>query len=236
MTRLESLPSLLALALAASLAVASAATPPVRVLVVTGGHDYPTSFYTVFEQDALVWDHAVSSEAAFKDELRGKYEVLVLYDMSQTLSPEGRQHFREFVDAGGGVLALHHAIVSYQDWPWYRDLIGGRYVAEGSDGHPASTYLHDQDLSVRIVRPHPITHGLSLARIHDETYKGMSIDAKNTVLLATDHPTSDGPLVWVSAYAKTRVVYIQLGHGTEAHRDTGFRALVKNAITWVARR
>jgi len=27
---------------------ATLATPPVRLLVVTGGHDYPTSFYTLF--------------------------------------------------------------------------------------------------------------------------------------------------------------------------------------------
>jgi hypothetical protein len=29
------------------------AEAPVRLLVVTGGHDYPTSFYTLFEQDGL---------------------------------------------------------------------------------------------------------------------------------------------------------------------------------------
>jgi type 1 glutamine amidotransferase len=229
-------PALLAFAVAVVVAgaVASGAPPPVRVLVVTGGHDYPTSFYTVFEQDGLVWDHAVSNEAAFKDDLRGRYDALVLYDMSRTLSEVGRQNFREYVEAGGGVVALHHAIVSYQDWPWYRELIGGRYFENSSDGQPASTYLHDQDLSLRTVTPHPITHSLALARVHDETYKGMSIATTNTVLLSTDHPTSDGPLAWVSAYPKARVVYIQLGHGREAHGDSGFRALVRNALMWVS--
>ena len=37
---------------------------PIRVLVVTGGHTYPTAFYTVFEQPGIAWDHAVSSEEA----------------------------------------------------------------------------------------------------------------------------------------------------------------------------
>lgn len=77
---------------------------------------------------------------------------------------------------------------------------------------------------------------MTLTRIHDETYKGMVISPTNTVLLATSHPTSDGPLAWVSAYPRARVVYIQLGHGAEAHRDPGYRALVRNAVRWVARR
>jgi type 1 glutamine amidotransferase len=221
----------------AALACVSAASPapaPVRLLVVTGGHEYPTSFYSVFEQDGLVWDHAVSNEDAFTRDLRGRYDALVLYDVSASLSPSGKAHFTQFVESGGGVVALHHAIVSYADWDWYHDLIGGRYFPEPRGSTPASTYLHDQDLDIRIATPHPITNGLTLTRIHDETYKGMWIAPTNLVLLTTGHPTSDGPIAWVSAFRGARVVYVQLGHGTEAHRDTGYRALVRNAVLWVA--
>jgi type 1 glutamine amidotransferase len=226
-------PAALLIALACTVAV-SAAPTPARVLVVTGGHDYPTSFYSVFEQDGLAWDHAVSSEEAFRRDLRGRYDALVLYDMSASLSSIGMTHFRQFVESGGGVVALHHAIVSYPGWPWYRELIGGRYFQEAQGGTPASTYLHDQDLDLRVVTPHAITSGLALGRIHDETYKGMWIAPTNTILLATSHPTSDGPVAWISAYSRARVVYIQLGHGSEAHRDGGYRALVRNAVQWVA--
>ena len=225
-----------AAALCCACAPGVGAAGPVRTLVVTGGHEYPTSFYTVFEQDGLAWDHAVSNEEAFGRDLRGRYDALVLYDLSERLSDAGQQHFREFVDSGGGVVALHHAIVSYPHWTWYRELLGGQYLQQPIGDRPASTYLHDQDLEVRSVTPHPITQGVTLTRIHDETYKGMVIAPTNTVLLATSHPTSDGPLVWVSAYPRARVVYIQLGHGSEAHRDPGYRALVRNAVRWVARR
>ena len=166
--------------------------------MVTGGHDYPTSFYTLFEQDGLTWDHAVSNEEAFRKDLRGRYDALVLYDGSAKISPEGQAHFREFVEVGGGLLVLHHAIISYQDSDWFRDLVGGRYLLDTID-QAASTYLHDQDMNVRVVTPHPITPGLSLTRVHDETYKGMWIAPTNTVLLTTDNSTSDGPVAWVSA-------------------------------------
>jgi hypothetical protein len=214
----------------------AAAEPSVRLLVVTGGHDYPTSFYTVFEQDGLVWDHAVSNEEAFKKDVRGRYDALVLYDASATISAEAQAHFREFVESGGGLVVLHHAIISYQDSDWFRDLVGGRYFLAPQGDHQPSSYLHDVDMSVRVVTPHPITRGITLTRIHDETYKGMWIAPSNTVLLATDHATADGPLAWVSAYKPARVVYIQLGHGTEAHRDAGYRTLVRNALMWVSGR
>jgi type 1 glutamine amidotransferase len=212
------------------------ASAPLRLLVVTGGHDYPTSFYTVFEQDGLAWDHATSNEDAFKKDLRGRYDALVLYDGSSTISPEAQTHFREFVESGGGLVVVHHAIISYQDSDWFRDLVGGRYFLAPQGDHQPSTYLHDVDMNVRVVTPHPITRGVTLTRIHDETYKGMWIAPTSTVLLATDNDTSDGPLAWVSAYKPARVVYIQLGHGTEAHRDAGYRALVRNALLWVSKR
>ncbi len=224
---------LVVLALACAFAT-SAATTPVRLLVVTGGHEYPTSFYSVFEQDGLAWDHAVSNEEAFRRDLRGRYDTLVLYDMSPSLSSTGMAHFRQFVESGGGVVALHHAIVSYPGWAWYRELIGGQYFEKAQGGTPASTYLHDQEIDLRVVTPHAVTRRLTPTRIHDETYKGMWIAPTNTVLLATSHPTSDGPVAWISAYRGARVVYIQLGHGSEAHRDGGYRALVRNAVQWAA--
>jgi type 1 glutamine amidotransferase len=220
----------------ALLAASVVAAPPLRLLVVTGGHDYPTSFYTLFEQDGLAWDHATSNEEAFRKDLRGRYDALVLYDASTTISAEAQQHLQEFVESGGGLVVIHHAIISYQDSDWFRDLVGGRYFLSPQNGHQPSTFLHDVDMNVRVVTPHPITRGVVLTRIHDETYKGMWIAPTNTVLLTTDNETSDGPLAWVSAYKPARVVYIQLGHGTEAHHDPAYRTLIRNAALWVGGR
>lgn len=230
----------MALSISAWLAVLVLSLPPsqtvtpIRVLVVTGGHTYPTSFYSVFEQPGLTWDHAVSSEEAYRADLRERYDVLVLHDMPKTLSDTGRQHLRAFADAGKGLVVVHHAIVSYPDWDWFRDLIGGRYLEQGRDGQPASSYRHDERMRIAIARPHPVTEGLTPFSVLDETYKGMWLAPTNTVLLTTDNPTGDPAVAWVSAYPRSRVVTIQLGHGPETHRDLSFRRLVLNAITWSA--
>jgi type 1 glutamine amidotransferase len=209
---------------------------PLRLLVVTGGHDYPTSFYTLFEQPGLVWDHETTSEAAYRRDLRGRYDVVVMYDMPATLSPAARANLQAFAESGQGIVVLHHALCSNNDWDWYRDLVGARYLVEPQAGQPASTYRHDETIPIAMARPHPITRDVVLAELHDETYKGMWLAPRNTVLLTTTHPLADPPLAWISAYAPSRVVAIQPGHGREAHAHPGYRALVRNAILWSAGR
>jgi type 1 glutamine amidotransferase len=228
-----SIPWLAALALAASLAQPPAA---IRVLAVTGGHTYPTSFYTLFEQEGLVWDHAVSSEEAYRSDLRGRYDVLVLHDMPKALGEQGRRNLQAFAESGKGIVVIHHAIVSYPDWDWYRDLIGGRYFEQPQGGHAASTYRHDERMRIDVARAHPVTEGLTPFTVLDETYKGMWLAPTNTVLLTTDNPTGDPPVAWVSAYPRSRVVTIQPGHGPESHRDASYRRLVLNAIRWASQR
>ena len=144
--------------LAVSLSAPQTAAP-VRVLVVTGGHTYPTSFYTVFDQPGIAWDHAVSSEEAYRTDLRERYDVLVLHDMPKALGETGRQHLRAFAEAGKGIVVVHHAIVSHPDWDWYRDLIGARYLEQPQGGRPASTYRHDEQMRIAVTGTHPVTAG-----------------------------------------------------------------------------
>jgi type 1 glutamine amidotransferase len=211
-------------------------TKAIRTLVVTGGHAYDTSFYTVFEgYDDLIWDHAVSNVTAFNRDIRGKYDVLVLYDSSQELTDAIKKNLRDFLEAGKGLVVLHHAIVDYESWPWwYEEVVGGKYLLKPEMGMPASTYKHDEELRASVVEKHPVVAGLGAMHLMDETYKGMWISKKVKVLMTTDNPTSDGPLVWISPYQQSRVVYIQLGHDSKAHRYPAYQQLVRNGIQWAA--
>jgi len=216
----------------------STAPPALRVLVVTGGHEYATTFYTVFEgADDLHWEHALSNHEAYHGDLRQKYDVLVLYDFTQEISDGEKAHLRDFVEAGKGIVVLHHAIADYQDWEWwYKEVVGGKYLLKPEGSMPASTYLHDQESCVRPVMRHPITAHIGTMHLWDETYKGMWISPDVKVLLRSDAPTSDGPVAWISPYAKSRVVYIQLGHGESAHLYPAYRVLVQDAIRWTGSR
>ena len=100
-----------------------------KALLITGGHDHETSFYTLFEgyQD-LARVQVANSGLAFQNDLRGKYDVVIMYDFSRDLDEKGKKNLRDFVESGKGVVVLHHALLNYQKWDWwYQDTVGGSY-------------------------------------------------------------------------------------------------------------
>lgn len=224
---------------AASVSVPPVATPPaaLRVMVVTGGHDYEPSFYSIFDGDPSLRVRVNPHPIAYRGDFRKNTDVLVLYDTIQDLPEDQRSNLRQFVESGKGVVVLHHALLDFNSWEWWwRDVMAGRYLGKADGDQPASTYLHDVDIEATPVSDHPVLRGVPPLLIHDETYKHMWISKKVQVLLETTNPNSDGPLAWVSPYDKSRVVVIQLGHGSDAHRHPAYRQLVLNAIHWAAGR
>ena len=223
---------LLTLALA-SLPVPAASLP--RVLLVTGGHDHELSFYEMFSAEPGFTYTVNPHPKAFRANMVKQYDVAVLYDLAEVTEEADRTNLRRYLESGKGLVLLHHSIADNQEWPWwYEEVVGGLYRLKASGSQPASTYKHDVDFDVRPVGRHPILEGIAPFKIHDEVYKHMWMSPKVQVLLEADHPLSDKAVAWVSPYPKSRVVFIQLGHGSEAHRNPAYRKLVRNAIAWAA--
>ena len=210
---------------------------PVRIQVVTGGHDHDGSFYALFEDQPDIAPTINPHPDAYRGDLIKRFDVLVLYDMVQEVPEKQRDNLRAFAESGKGIVVLHHAIANFNGWPWwYEELVGGKYLLKPEGGRPGSTYKHDEEIIAVPVGKHPITAGVGTLRVIDEVYKGKWISPDVTVLMKTDHPLDDGPLVWISPYRKSRVVYIELGHDRKAHEHPGYRRLVRQAILWAAGR
>jgi type 1 glutamine amidotransferase len=209
-----------------------------RVLVVTGGHPYPTSFYSLFEgYDDMAWSHAFSQTQAFSKTMKDNYDVLVLHDMYNEIGEAEQGNLRAFVEAGKGVVSIHHAIVDYTNWPWwYEEVIGGKYFQKAEGEHPKSSFKEGVEVIARPVAGvnHPVTRGIGPIPVDDECYLNMWHSPGIKVLMETDNPLNDHPVVWIGPYAKARVVYIQLGHSEYTHRHPGYRQLVHNAVLWAA--
>ena len=199
-----------------------------KLLVVTGGPTLrhhvdlvPTSFYTLFEgHENLQWDHASSDEAAFQPERLENYDVLVMYNRSDSLSDQAKENLQAFVESGKGIVVLHHALGSYNDWKWWwQDVVGGKYQMEDKDDVSKSGYKLGEKIAVNVVIDHPITSAVGAFEMEDETYNGLWISPQVKILYETDNQTSDGPLVWTSTYSKSRVVVVQPGHASAAHKN-----------------
>jgi type 1 glutamine amidotransferase len=211
-----------------------------RVLLVTGGHDHDVDFYSAFlGQDDLavmVDGHPSAFSGAFGRTGR-RIDVLVLYDMPPDLPAEQRARVERYVEEGGAVVSLHHAISGSPPWTWLHEVVlGARWRFGPEDGRPASVFKHDEEMAVKVVARHPVTEGIDDFRIVDETYGKLWWSPRLEVLLRTDHPQADGPVAWIMPHPKARLCVIQLGHGREAHLHPVWQKLVRNAVRWAGGR
>jgi len=237
--------SVLMAALVSTAQATSADDSKIRVLIMTGGHGFDKeAFLNVFKSNAeIAFTHAAHGKTnadGYEREDLLSYDVVVLYDMPKNITDPQKAKFVSLFDRGLGLVVLHHALVSYQHWPEYERIIGGRYPEEdGKSGVVTKEvgYQHGVDVPVVIVaKDHPITAGISDFTIRDEIYWGFRVRPDVTPLITTTHPRSGKPLGWTRDERKSRIVYLQLGHGPEAFANPNYRTLVAQSINWVARK
>ncbi|HNY41739.1 MAG TPA: ThuA domain-containing protein [Bryobacteraceae bacterium] len=213
---------------------------PVRVLAVTGGHGYPAEFYQMLNSlKGVSWIHAATEQDAFSRPLEDRFDVVILHDMRETTAEIARTRLKAFVEAGKGVISLHHAIVDYTDWPWwYREVIGGKYFTKATPEHAASSYKEDLDFLVAPVqgKRHPVLTGVGPLYVNDELYKGMWHSDKIDVLMTTSHPANDAPVVYAGPNPAFKALHIQVGHSAHTFNHPGFQKLMSNAVQWAAGR
>jgi type 1 glutamine amidotransferase len=210
-----------------------------KVLLITGGHGFDkSSFYQMIfslkDMEIDTISQPKANQSLLSDTI-GQYDVIVFYDMWQEISNDEKEAYVELTKKGTGLVFLHHSLVSYQTWPWFSQLRGGKYYERGYNYVPErfSGYKHDIVMDVKINDPtHPVTKGLSDFRIHDEGYFNIGIGGNVTPLLSTSHPNC-APLVgWANELNNSKIVYILLGHDNNAWSNDNFRKLLRNAIIW----
>lgn len=231
-----------------SLVVVSAAAvdgAKLKVLVVTGGHGFEREpFFAMFRDNAEIAytaaEHNKTNASVYERDDLFSYDAVVLYDMPREITEAQKARFLSLFDKGIGLVVLHHALVSYQNWPEYEQIIGGRYQ-EPDPNKPgrvtdAVGWQHDVDVPVVIdATNHPVTAGLKDFTIHDEIYWGFRVGNDVTPLVTTTHPKSGKPLGWYRTQGNSRVVFLQLGHGKAAFANENYRKLVAQSIRWTAK-
>ena len=154
---------------------------------------------------------------------------------SEWLVGDRRDALRQFVEKGGGILAIHAAADSHYHWPWYGKLIGARFASHppGTPRGAVSIANHD----------HPTMHGLGKAVTRtDEWYYFDDYDPRST-LLATLDPASIGekdvnanPVAWTREVDGGRVFYTAMGHTKESYSEPWFRRHLANGLDWVMKK
>jgi hypothetical protein len=214
----------------------------IKVVVLTGGHGFEREpFFKLFQgyDDIEYVEFQLKDHSEiFEDISDWDYDVIVLYNMTQNISPKRQKNFVKLLKKQGvGLVALHHMLGAFQNWHEYRKITGGKYYLKPTEERRGSTFKHDIDLNVHIEdTSHPIMRGMSDFQIHDEGYKYCGFEKNNKVLLTTEHPDCDKTICWVRRYGKAGICGIMLGHDSAAYRNPNYRRLVARAIRWCAGR
>jgi len=140
---------------------------------------------------------------------------------------------QHFIADGGGLLALHTAVICFDAEPTWHALCGASWTWGTSFHRP----LGDATVTVTDEgHRHVITEGFDDFTVRDEVYECLDANPSITPLLSTATGSGVRPLLWVQDFGAGRVVTDLLGHGLESVEHPTHRAILRRAATWASAR
>jgi len=149
--------------------------------------------------------------------------------------------FVNYVEEGGGLVAVHSAVVCGKDTKELDDLLGCRFI-----NHP-----NNCPVTVAPVKPHPVTEGVELFCETDEHYR-IEITAGDADVLLASYSAAQGeeskyreepyfntpaaicPAGFTRTVGKGRVCVLTPGHLLPVWLNANFQKLLANALNWTA--
>ena len=201
--------------------------------------------------DELKMQVDVTESAKDISTILSRYNVLVLNNSNQLtkiLDQKQRKIIEEWYNKGGGIVALHAALVRQTEWAWLSEL-------GGCDFDSDSEFLEAKVIVDPSAKNHPTVkgHGMSFMYTADWTNHTESVTGKPgfQVLLRVDESTyepvreffqdrggkamgKDHPIAWTNTL-NGRFFYTELGHDVRSLETPFGRQHIIEAIRWAAK-
>ena len=250
-----------------------------RILALTGGHRVDLAAFTAMLGDICAehdWVFAHAEQPAAQRWLspahHGAFDAVLCHDLPglalqrgtppRPVGPDGpvAAGLVDLLDAGQGIVFLHHALAGWPGWPGWADVLGGRFHYAPAELHgtpwPDSGFQF-AEYTARVLAPeHPVCAGLEDFRLSDELYCCPVFEDEIVPLLAADpvpanfratyaevlgtapgawqHPPASPVIAWAKVAGRSPIVYVQPGDGPATFAAPPFRRLLGNALAWVA--
>ena len=198
-------------------------------------------------QNGFLFD-IITNENDFSPKMLRNYPVVLLCKM-ENIPKQNKQPWKteivqkafvEFVENGGGLLAVHSATVPGENTDSLDQLIGCRFIK-----HPNAC-----PVTVQPIKQHPVTEGVELFCETDEHYKIEIIAPDADILLASysppqgeenkyledpyhNCPAAIYPAGYVRNHGKGKVCVLTPGHTATVWNNPQFQRLLTNALMWV---
>lgn len=221
----------------------------------TGWYRHPEvpaiSGWLARQSDKLKMQVDITENAADLIRILPKYKVLVLNnctELTAILEERNRKALQKWYENGGGIVALHAALVRQTNWAWFNELAGCDFDSD-------SEFLKARIVVDPAAKDHPAVKGQNGSfhywadwTNHDRSVTGLK---GFKVLLRVDESSyapvrdyfikrggkamgKDHPIAWQHTNNGGRFFYTELGHDVRS-LDTPFgRQHINEAIRWAA--
>jgi putative membrane-bound dehydrogenase-like protein len=156
------------------------------------------------------------------------YDGLIIYANIERISPDQEQALLDYVEQGGGLIALHSASFCFLNSPKYIALVGAQFQKHGGE-----------IFRTEIAEPnHPVMRGFDGFSSWDETYIHHKHNETGRTVLEYRRQGGQAegqerePWTWVRTQGKGRVFYTAWGHDSRTFTEPGFVNLVERGIRW----
>lgn len=165
------------------------------------------------------------------------FDVVYLYDLQSKITEQGKSNFLKLFDKGVGLMVVHDALLSYQDWPDYERISGGTYLLSprtyGDKKWPESSVGRNIHIDISVTdKDSPVAAGISDFFIKDEIYRGLPLGSDIHTVFSAENK----PLIWTRQEKNSRVFTCIIGHGPGTWNVPEFQKILGNALHWVAKR
>lgn len=220
-----------------------ASEPKVRALAVIGDRPHEPGHLEAclrpaFHAAGIAVRFAVDPRALSAENLRSVQLLAILRDGATWprgkerpteiwMTPEQENAIVDFVERGGGFLALHNCTGFYREGGPYLKLLGGKFNGHGPP----------ERFRVTVTDPsHAITRGVAAYEVADEQHT--PIVEKSSVHILLESRSDEGVQAaagWVREVGKGRLAYLANGHTPAALLNPEYQRLLVNAMRWCCR-
>jgi uncharacterized protein len=184
------------------------------------------------------WDVRFSEDSLdFNDKNLATIDVIIfLSTTGNILGNNEEAAFKKYMANGGGFVGIHAATDTEHNWPWYTNLVGGRFknhpkpqkaiiniidTTFAAMQHLGKTWEHfDEWYNFK----EPISsHCIVLASMDVKSYNGSEMNGNH-------------PIIWYHYYEGGRVFYTGLGHTNESFAEKEFVTMLIAGIEWAGNR
>jgi type 1 glutamine amidotransferase len=179
--------------------------------------------------------------AMFTDQNLKRYQAVIFDNTNNEIfdNEEQKAAFQRYIRAGGGFVGIHSASGSMRQWPWFWELLGGKFSRHAK--------MQKFTVMVKDAKDPSTAHFPATFEWTDEFYYVDHMPEGLHVLLAGDltklnDPGKDKypgklfgdefPLAWRHQFDGGREWYTALGHQPEHYSDPQFTRHLLGGILW----